>query len=93
MNAKEVLFGQVIYVEHKLVRISVPKNWRDRKWIAQRTKEKEVHVIGFRSLKNGYVDGDRTDGFFFIAKENINALLVTENLRTKPFYVLNTLTK
>jgi hypothetical protein len=81
--------GQKITVNHKLERVSEGQGWRNRKWITSFLPNTEVYVIGVRQLANGYVDGDSTDGYWFVAKENIKALLVTKNIRTKPFYVLN----
>jgi hypothetical protein len=51
-------------------------------------KETKVFIIGIRILANGYVEGDREEGFFFTKKENIKVYLVVKDLRTKPFYIL-----
>lgn len=89
MNKEIIWLGRELFVCHRLERISEGPGWRNRKWSSIPIKETKVVVIGSRTLANGWVDGDRQEGFFFVPKEYIKALLVVKDLYTKPFYILD----
>ena len=76
-------FGDKITVNHKLVR-RAKGNYKF--WRVDTIAEKEVIIIGVRTLSNG----DRIweeYGWEYIQKETFKALLVACSLREKPFYI------
>lgn len=81
-------FGQQITVLHKLVRTCEFVNYQHhKKWEVVTTTPKLVMVIGKRTLYNGITHFDGEDGTWFEFKEPVNAYLVVENMKNKPFYI------
>lgn len=100
MHEKQLKFGDWVWVEFKLFRRSEtkiipfgrgPNNAMIMKtikyWHSAKQPRKKAVFLGFRTLKNGYVDYDEY-GNIFNPLENIKAALVCEGPRKKPFYVL-----
>lgn len=75
--------GQNIEITKKLFRSYFDDN---RSWEEVDVAKKSVIVIGIRNLANGRMHYDE-DGAQFIGSGYVKALLVVENLKTKPFYI------
>lgn len=97
---KEVTIGMAVMVDQKLVR---KKRFRPQSedgsglpgpimnvWVAQKIEPKQVYVVGVRNLKNGkiYYRGEYEQPAF-VCTEQVPALMVTDGLRSKPFFVLD----
>jgi hypothetical protein len=89
------LFGQKIKITSVLkrrVKYTANDQYGFRKrlkeWEAVPIKsEREVIVIGIRSLSNGATDWDGEAGYMYSPLHYFKALLVVGNKREKPFYI------
>lgn len=88
--------AQKLTVDHKLIRKSQYRNksgYNERVKIWEKTSLKtpmEVVLIGIRTLSNGTTDYDPECGYMYNGDEHFQALLVTDKLSRKPFYVTPT---
>lgn len=62
------------------------KEW----WECHFKTPKEVIIVGVRTLSNGYNVWDSEAGNMYQPLTYFSALLVVEDLRSKPFCILNT---
>lgn len=62
------------------------KEWQDVDF----KNPKEVMIVGVRTLSQGYNQWDSDMGNMYTPQSYFSALLVVENLRSKPFYIQNT---
>jgi len=86
-------FLQKITVDKKLCRVSITKNVNKatlnyKKWTAIETPSTNVYFLGYRTLRNGYIDyyGDE-GGIVFDCDGTVKAALVIKNRTENPFYV------
>ena len=99
MATAEIGLGYKIEVSHFLKRVS---EYRQDNKINEYRKThfkewheldfktpKKVIIIGVRTLSNGYAVWEEDVGNIYYQLTHFSALLVVENLRSKPFYILN----
>jgi len=86
-------FLQKITVNKKLCRVSTTKHINKatlnyKKWTAIETPPTNVYFLGYRTLRNGYIDyyGDE-GGVVFKGDGTVKAALVINNRTENPFYV------
>jgi len=86
-------FLQKIIVGKKLSRVTITKSvnkaiFNYKKWIAIETPQTYVYFLGYRTLRNGYIDyhGDE-GGVVFESDETVKVALVIKNRTENPFYV------
>lgn len=100
MAKKEIELGKKITVSSHLRRRSEYRqdskingyaNTEFKEWVESAFKTpKEVIIIGVRTLSNGYNVWEKELGNVYYHQTSVGALLVVEDLRSKPFYILNT---
>lgn len=91
----KALFGQIIRIDHKLIRAAMDQNTDYCSYYAYYGKQflinpEEALVVGYRNVSNGTVLIDRVEGNTYVPKHTYPVLLVTLSPKTKPFYVLPT---
>jgi len=86
-------FLQKIIVGKKLSRITITKSvnkaiFNYKKWIAIETPPTTVYFLGYRTLRNGYLDyRGYEEGTLFKSDGTVKAALVIKNRIENPFYV------
>jgi len=92
--SEELKLGQKITVNTYLYRSSEMRDQGQYKyWNEFKSIPKEVMVIGLRTLSNGYNQYLADYGNVFYPDAHLSAVLVVENLRSKPFYILHPSTR
>jgi len=79
----EFVFGQRLTTRVKLKRGHT--NHSNKAWVEVPILEKNVRVIGIRTLSNGNVDYG--EGAIYEPTEFFKALLVVEKMSSNPFYI------
>lgn len=59
----------------------------EKYWVSDTMKEKEVMIIGKRTLRNGIVEYHTDIGNIFESKSVVHAYLVVKDMNSKPFYI------
>lgn len=92
MKKEDIVHGQKVWVDSKLVR---EKEGNKRAWKSVSTDTKAAIIIGKRTLVNGTREYETPDwesstkgSYYFDANDYIEAILVSTDMRTKPFYIL-----
>ena len=77
--------GQIIEAKSMLLRL---KDLGNKKyWQSINIKPTQVMIIGIRTLQDGHNEYLPDYGNVFYPESYLKALLVVENLNTKPFYI------
>lgn len=59
----------------------------EKYWVSDMMKEKEVMIIGKRTLRNGTVTYHSGIGSIFESTGVVHAYLVVKDMNSKPFYI------
>lgn len=90
---RKICLGEKIKINHHLVRSKqrrpTENGWSRpyREWVKRSfLSEREVVVVGIRTLHNGSIMNDTDAGNIFTSEESFKAYLVVDSLNRKPFY-------